>query len=306
MPNATVLIPRRLRMSLRLLLPKNKSALLDSWPREPRVYHRGVTELDRAVPLSLMDEYVSFDLLSPQYVAAVKDGQAVHPGRFSRDGKMIPGKLQGLAGQGYTLNLREIQRTIPYLAGVSRDIQSETGCANYAAAIITPPGKQGLRHHWDQWTGVITQLAGRKRWPLWRPVVEYPMGAYMSSPEVWTPELTERFATTPPDVEFELSPGDTLVVPRGWVHNPYSVSDDRSYHLTFALHERTRLWVAEKLIGLAIKDAHFRAEVPPSAFARETEAEIRKVRSLVIGFLRQADTATAAELIRKAAETENA
>ncbi|MEU1624291.1 cupin domain-containing protein [Streptomyces sp. NPDC020096] len=291
-------------MSLKLLLNDSAEELLTSWPTKPRTYQRGATDLDRTVTLALMDSYIAYDLLPPQCVAVVKDGQAVHPGRFSRGGRLIPGKVRILIGEGHTVNLREAQRSIPYLAQLSREIQQETGYSNHISAIITPPGRQGLTHHWDQFTGIVTQIAGRKRWPLWRPVVDRPMGDHLSSPQMWTPELQERLETTPPDMEFELAPGDTLVLPRGWVHNPYAMGGSTSFHLTFAIKERPWLWLAQQLIGLAIDDPSFRVGVPPTTFTGDLETGLLAARAMAIRFLRQFDPAVAAERIRKAAVSE--
>ena len=293
-------------MSLKLLLNGYADELLKSWPTEPRLYIRGTTDLDRQVPLSLVDTYIDCNIPNPQYVAAVKDGQALHPGRFSRDGELIPGKLRSLLGEGYTVNLREVQRLVPFLAQVSRELQRETNYSNHISAIITPPGKQGLRHHWDQFTGIITQITGRKAWPLWRPVVDHPMSEYLSSPKMWTPDLQKHLETNPPDIEYVLEPGDTLVLPRGWVHNPYSVGGGTSFHLTFAIKERSWLWLAQKMMDLAITEATFRAEVPSSDFAPGREDHVQCARSMAINFLQQLDLTRVAELIRKASVSEGA
>ncbi|TJZ41459.1 cupin [Streptomyces piniterrae] len=291
-------------MSLEVLLNDDVGELLGSWPTEPRVYHRGTTDLDRSVPLSLLDAYIDYGLLSAQYVAVVRDGQAVHPGRFSRDGALLPEKIRELVDEGHSVNLREAQRSIPYLAQLSSEIQRETGYPNHVSAIITPPGKQGLRHHWDQFTGIIAQLAGGKRWPLWCPVVDYPMDDYLSSPRMWSPELQEHFETSPPDVEFELAPGDTLIVPRGWVHSPHAIGSATSCHLTFAIRDRPWLWLVQQLVELAVEEQSFRMEVPPSAFTKDLENGVRAARSMVINFLGRLDPATAAARIRETAVSE--
>ncbi|MFI1962807.1 JmjC domain-containing protein [Streptomyces pathocidini] len=289
-------------MSLKVLLDDLAGEVLRVWPAEPRFHHRGATDLDRAVPLSLLDRYIDYDLLSPQYVAVVKDGTAVHPGRFSRDSKLVPGRVRDLIDEGHTANLREVQRSIPYLAQITREIERETGYPTYVSAIITPPHCQGLAHHWDQFTGVVAQIAGRKRWPLWKPVVDHPMEDYLSSPRTWTPELQQRLESTAPDAEFELTAGDTLVVPRGWIHSPHAIGSTTSYHLTFALRERPWLWLAQQLVGLAIEELSFRAALPPGGFAGGLEADVRAAQAMTIDFLERLESAAASARIRAAAD----
>ncbi|MDT0446756.1 JmjC domain-containing protein [Streptomyces johnsoniae] len=286
-------------MSLRLLLSDDPAELLRAWPHDPILYRRGRTELDDTVTLPLLYTYIDHALLDPRYVAALKDGLAVHPGRYTRDGQLLPAKLRALHEGGHTVNLREVQRAIPYLAELSANLRRETGYPNNVSAIITPPGSQGLTHHWDQFTGIITQLVGRKRWPLWRPVVDRPTGDYQASPSTWTPELQKRLEQSQADLAFTLTPGDTLVVPRGWLHSPHAIDlDEVSFHLTFAIHERTNLWLAQQLIGLAIEHAGFRSAIPPDlANLKKTVSEVREE---AIGFLRSLDPVYAAERLARA------
>ncbi|GAB2901350.1 JmjC domain-containing protein [Streptomyces mayteni] len=285
-------------MSLDLLVRNGSEELVGSWPAEPRLTRRPNTLLERAVTMALLDTYIDHGLLAPQHVAVVKDGQAVHPGRYSRDGVLRPGKLRALLAEGFTVSLREIQRREPYLAEMSVRIRDETGYPNHVSAIISPPGGRGLAHHWDQFTGIVTQLAGRKRWQLWRPVVECPTGEYLSSPDLWSPELQKRLEDSPPDAEFELVPGDTLLLPRGWLHNPFSVGAEASLHLTFALKERTWLWLAQQLLGMAIHDASFRGEVPPGTLGGELDGEISTAAAMAIDHLNRFDPVAAEEWVR--------
>jgi hypothetical protein len=290
-------------LSLALLVSDHADDLVRNWPAEPRLYRRGVTDLDRSVPLGLLDDHIDFGLLSPAYVAAVRDGQAVHPGRFSADGRMKPGALRALATEGYTINLRHLHDRVPFLAALCRGIEQQTGHPAYVSGIITPPGGTGLRHHWDQFTAIVTQLAGRKRWPVWAPVVENPTGDHLSSPQVWTPELQHRLENTPPDLQYDLEPGDTLVLPRGWIHSPRSVptSTETSYHLTFAVQERTWLWAMQQLLAPLIEDPAARAGIPPTALVGNPEEAARTARTRLLTALGQQDPGKTNPHLRRAA-----
>ncbi|WP_033347339.1 JmjC domain-containing protein [Kitasatospora aureofaciens] len=287
-------------MSLYELLGSAAESLLSDCPTEPQLYHRAAgSELDETITLRLMDCHIDHGLLNPTFTAAVKDGRAVHPGRFSKDGQMKPGKLRALFNDGHTVNLRELQRTVPYLAEVCRAIQDETGYSLYVSAIITPPGRQGLRHHWDQFIAVVTQMHGHKRWPIWRPEVDLPVDDYLDSPVMWTQEMQDRWDTTEPYAVYDLGPGDTLVLPRGWVHSPHCVKNETSFHLTFALRERTVLDLARELVVTALPQRDFRAGIAPRDLHGDAlVGTLRNVRKTLISYLDQVDLSATAETVK--------
>ncbi|MCX4505564.1 JmjC domain-containing protein [Streptomyces anulatus] len=111
---------------------------------------------------------------------------------------------------------------------------------------------------------VIVQISGIKRWQLWRPMFPSPMREYQESFRVWDPGFIPQWEAAGPDLEVDLRPGQSLLLPRGWVHNPHALdARARSTHLTFAIRERTPLWVAEKLVDRAIEKDAFRRVILP-------------------------------------------
>ncbi|RYJ29701.1 hypothetical protein CU044_1821 [Streptomyces sp. L-9-10] len=150
------------------------------------MYQRDTTELDRTVTSAFLNDYIATGCVPASEIAVVKaPGPSLNRDAFMTDGRTDPDKLRKLYRNGYTLRLGNLQRVIPFMARVSRAIQEETGYSNYVHAFLTPPGNQGLRHHWDQQMAVIVQAAGVKRWQLWRPPVEAPMREFNESWRVW-------------------------------------------------------------------------------------------------------------------------
>ncbi|WP_404868222.1 JmjC domain-containing protein [Kitasatospora griseola] len=278
-------------------------ALLRACPVEPAVYRRDGSELDERITLPFIGAYIDHGLTDPAFTAAVKDGKAVHPGRFSRDGRMSPGKLRELFESGHTVNLRYLQTRVPYVAELCCEIEAETGYTLFVSGFVTPPGAQGLRHHWDQFLAVVTQLHGRKRWPIWRPEVEFPVDEYLSSPTTWTAEMQERWNNTEPYAVFDLNPGDTLVIPRGWVHSPHCLPDDPdpSLHLTFALRERVPLDLAEALVHTALERPEFRAGIAPCRLTPENlPGTLTDVLAQTVRHLATTDPADVTDTVRAA------
>jgi len=295
-------------MSLSLLLPEDGvTALLTSWPSEPLVFDRGVTELDRTITPELLDHYIDTGCVHADEIALVKSGPSLHPDCHRTHGRTDPAKLRKLYGDGYTIRLGNLQRVIPFLADAARAIQQETGYSNYLHAFLTPPRSQGLLHHWDQQMAVIVQIEGTKQWQLWRPEYPSPMREYQESFRVWNPDFIPKWETAGPDMEVILRPAQSLLLPRGWVHNPHVLdSDERSVHLTFAIRERTPLWLAEKLIAAAIEKPEFRSVILPGDLLSTTDlaGRVQEARQALVAYLAEVDVSRLAPAVRQAAVTE--
>lgn len=294
-------------MSLNLLLPEpGVTALLTSWPDEPCVYEREAGELDRVINPETIDHYLDTGCVPADEIAVVSDGTALHPDRHRTAGRTDPAKLRSLYEDGHTIRLGNLQRVVPFLADVSRGIQQETGYSNYSHAFVTPPGSQGLLHHWDQQMAVIVQIAGVKRWQLWRPKFPAPMREHQESFRVWQPDFIPEWEAVGPDREVDLRPGQSLVLPRGWVHNPHTLdAQDRSIHLTFAIRERTPLWVAEKLVSCVIeKDAFRRVILPRDFTGPQLPRHVRDIRQALVEHLAGLDVDDFARLLARTAVSE--
>ncbi len=297
-------------MSLSLLLPQKAvlELLTGPWPEAPSVHERDSTGLDKIFTPDFFESWVFTGCVPAGEIAVVKaPNPSLNPAVIKTNGRTNGAKLRHLYGQGYTLRFGNLQRVIPELHEVSRQIQTETGYSNYVHAFLTPAAEQGLRHHWDQQLAIITQMAGVKRWQLWKPVVEAPMRHFAESTTVWDERWRERWTEVGPDVEVDLTAGQSLIVPRGWVHNPYSADTDQgSCHLTFALRERTPYWIAEQLLeGLLERPEFRRVLLPDEVIGDSTAVSLHEVRRLLArAFSEPADSETIAKSLKAAALSE--
>ncbi|MEU0739131.1 cupin domain-containing protein [Streptomyces sp. NPDC006134] len=293
-------------MSLRLLLPpEGVKDLLASWPDQPRVYERGRTKVDEAMSLDHFTELIETGCVPPDEIAVIKAGPSNRTA-FLTNGRTDPTKLSRLRDQGYTIRFGNMQRWLPAFHRISQDIQQETGYSNYMHAFLTPAGEQGLLHHWDQQMAVIVQVAGTKTWQLWKPPVEAPMREYQESFRVWREEFIPMWEAAGPDLTVELTAGQTLLLPRGWVHNPHALDQEQpSLHLTFAIRERTPLWLAEQLIARAIEEPDFRRILLPAHLELPALVDqLRDTRQALTSFLSKLDMTEMAQRTRLAALTE--
>ncbi|MER7841447.1 cupin domain-containing protein [Streptomyces sp. NPDC096040] len=270
------------------------------------MYNRGRTDMD-TITADWLWEHVRLSCVPAEEVRAVKaDVPSITAHAFSTYGRLDGDRLRGLYERGYTIRLGNLQRCMTAVARLSRGIQQETGYSNYVHAFMTPPGQQGLRHHWDQQMAVIVQLEGIKRWELWAPVVDAPMRTFNDSGAVWRPEWVDDWERRGPDQAVLLEPGQSLLLPRGWIHNPLVPKDGKdSVHLTFAIRERTPYWLAEQLLEQVIKDPELRRVIRPGdLLGAALPNQLAEVRQQLLHHLRTTDLAALAEQIAHTALTD--
>ncbi|MFF8813187.1 JmjC domain-containing protein [Streptomyces pactum] len=285
-------------MSLRLLLPDPDACRAD----EPRRVRRGRTALDEWFGMDLMDDYIDTDCLPADHVLLPRDGRILERDHYVRDGRLVPGSVRHHLDQGHTLSLRNLQDVFPSFRRMCLAIQRETGYPCHANCYLTPPGARGLNWHWDPYTVVVAQVAGVKTWPLYRPVVTAPTREHLSFPMTTTSAaLRERFEETEPDMTFVLEPGDTLWLPRGWIHHPHVTGPAPSLHITFALRELTRYWLAHQLVDCLLTDNRMREALSTNALTTGgLEGVVRETRTLLSRSLASLDPDQLARAVRNA------
>lgn len=294
-------------MSLRLLLPDDAVVrLLAEWPDEVRVYDRPATELDHEINAKTLFDWIDTGCAPSAEIAVVKSPHIqLTPLAYSTHGRTDAVRLRKHYDNGFTIRVGNLQRVMPFMAHLTKAIQAETGYSNYAHAFFTPPGQQGLQHHWDQQMAIIVQVAGVKRWELWKPPVDAPMREFNESWRVWRDDWLTSWLETGPDRTVDLEAGQAMLLPRGWVHNPYNAGTEPSVHLTFAIRERTPYWVAEELLKTAIEDAEFRRIIlPGDVTGGGLHATVEDTRKRLIAHLERVDGAAFADTLRGLAGTQ--
>ncbi|WKU07159.1 cupin domain-containing protein [Micromonospora sp. HUAS LYJ1] len=290
-----------------ILGPELAAAVLGEWPESPRkVRLPNASPIGRAINARTIRGFLDAGCAPSNYVNVFHHGEGLHPARFTADDRVAPASVQLLLDQGCTIQLRELNRWFPPLSAICASIQAETGYSGYVTAFITPPSAQGLDYHWDQYLGIVVQLDGAKTWELFAPKVDAPYRDHSMSTNLWRDEWVEQWRQAGPDQTVKLAAGDVLVLPRGWVHNPHSLDATKtSVHLTFVLKERVPLWIAERLIGSAIRDPRFRAVIPPRELGpEEMPGTVENVRSLMIDYLTGLDVEELSGALLRAAQQE--
>ncbi len=159
---------------------------------------------------------------------------------------------------GATIVLQALHHTHPPVASFCRALEAELGQAVQANAYLTPRGSQGLPVHHDTHDVFCLQLAGDKRWLVYEPALELPLRDQRYTPELGRPGE--------PVLDLVLRPGDTLYLPRGWLHEALTSGSD-SLHLTVGAVAYTWLDAIRAALEECADDVELRRSVPADGVA---------------------------------------
>jgi ribosomal protein L16 Arg81 hydroxylase len=150
---------------------------------------------------------------------------------------------------GATLVLQGLHHTWPPLAEFCRLLEMEVGHPAQANAYFTPRDAQGLPVHHDTHDVFSLQVAGEKRWLVYEPALELPLKDQRYDTRMGEPGE--------PVHDITLQPGDTLYLPRGWLHQAMTSSTD-SLHITVGVKVYTWLDAFKAALGECEDDVRFR------------------------------------------------
>ena len=193
----------------------------------------------------------------------VKDGVPLPPSDYTDDIPWRPGSFTQIASverlgaefaAGATLVLQALHLWRPAVARYCRGLEMRLGFPVQANAYLTPAAAQGFAVHHDTHDVFVLQVAGRKRWRLYKPRLELPL-----KDQRWSQDLGE---VGPPIDDFTLEAGDTLYLPRGWPHEA-ETSHEEALHLTIGLHPPTRMDALRAALEGCADDIEFRRSLGP-------------------------------------------
>lgn len=131
---------------------------------------------------------------------------------------------------GATIVLQALHVHWRPVAVFCRQLEEALGVPVQANAYYTPRGSQGFAVHHDTHDVLVLQVAGEKRWHLADPLLELPLKHQRFSSDLGEPAAGGD--------ELVLRAGDTLYLPRGWLHSAETSATD-SLHLTIGTTAHT-------------------------------------------------------------------
>ncbi|MFE7462609.1 cupin domain-containing protein [Streptomyces sp. NPDC057499] len=187
--------------------------------------------------------------------------------------RMHPAALHEQLAKGATLVIDAVDEVIPGVQTLASDLEAALRSKVQVNLYASWTAREGFGVHWDDHDVVVVQIDGSKRWKLYGPTRTAPMHLDMAEPE---PPPEE------PTVEFVLTPGDVLYLPRGWWHAVSASEGERSLHLTCGLSTTTGadliVWLSEILRSNDI----VRADLPRFGTSGQKRETVSALRDLLV------------------------
>ena len=153
---------------------------------------------------------------------------------------------------GATIVLQALHHFWLPLARYCRDLEGTLGHPAQANAYYTPRGSQGLPVHHDTHEVISLQVSGEKRWLVYQPVLELPLKHQRYCKDLGGPGEAV--------LDVVLQPGDTLYLPRGWLHQALT-SDSDSLHITIGINVVPWIEAVRKALDLCESELEFRRSI---------------------------------------------
>jgi bifunctional lysine-specific demethylase and histidyl-hydroxylase NO66 len=190
----------------------------------------------------------------------VREGRQLSVGEYTSDVSWRPAftetvdvpRLLAEWEAGATIVLQALHVSWHPLAVFCRLLEEALGLPVQANAYYTPRGSQGFAVHHDTHDVLVLQVAGEKRWLLYEPLLELPL-----KHQRYSAALGDHGEPTDDVV---LRAGNTLYLPRGWLHEAKTSAHD-SLHLTIGITAHTWLDGAKGALEASEGELAFRRGV---------------------------------------------
>ncbi len=246
--------------------------LADYWEQQPLAVPRDEPgRFDDLISVADAERLVSSGSLRYPAFRMVKEGGQIGLAEYTTDlpwrphaftGSADPERVAAAFEDGATIVLQGLHLNWTPLAKFCRALEADLGHPAQANAYYTPRGSQGFAVHHDTHDVFVLQVAGEKHWRIYDPLLELPLKR-----QRYSKALGDH---GPPVLELTLRAGDTLYLPRGWLHDALTSETD-SLHVTVGVNVHTWIDAVRLALDECEDDVEFRRAVPAGG---EPEADL--------------------------------
>ena len=213
-----------------------------------------------------VDELLSRRGLRAPFLRIAHEGAVLPRQQFTGSGgagaeiadQVLDEKVLDRYAEGATLVLQGLHRLWPPLIDFAGALSAELAAPVGVNAYATPPASRGFATHYDTHDVFVLQVAGRKRWRIHAPVLPDPLEQQSSGRHL---DEVGASSDAPTALDVVLAPGDSLYLPRGWLHTAAALGE-QSLHLTLGVRAMNRYSLVGALLDLAREEVALRSGFP--------------------------------------------
>ncbi|CAF1469355.1 unnamed protein product [Rotaria magnacalcarata] len=154
--------------------------------------------------------------------------------RHNQEGRARPAVVWDAYNEGCSVRILNPHTYSTSVWKLLSILQEYFGSLVGANTYLTPPGSQGFAPHYDDIDAFILQLEGRKHWRVYNPLNDDEVLPLKSSHDLDKSVVDN----VKPCIDVVLEAGDLLYMPRGYIHQGYTLDDAHSLHLTVSCYQQ--------------------------------------------------------------------
>lgn len=244
----------------RLIAPMASAAFVESyWEQAPLVVSRSTPDsFADLLSIEAIDCILSTMRLRGRDLRIAQEGTLLPTSNYcgSSDGEDNIDLYRAFAlfSDGATLILNNAERFWAPLRELVAGLAQFFGGRVQANVYVTPPSSRGFTAHYDTHDVFLLQVAGAKSWRVCASSVALPLAA-----QPYDDRVAEKTDT---QQEFRLTVGDTLYLPRGFIHEA-TTQVETSAHITVGVF--APLWIdllSELIVTAGERDQDLRRSLP--------------------------------------------
>lgn len=248
----------------------------DYWEQRPLIVRRDLPDyFSGLLTFADVDHILATSPLGSSDLRVVHAGKHL-PVQSLRDGG-LPGSSPPIENvyreyrRGATLVFQALHERCESLGRITQSLASDLSASVQVNVYLTPRGEIGLPLHYDTHDVFVVQSHGSKYWTLYDRIIDLPLKSQ--------PYARESDEQRQPSCEFLLEAGDSLYLPRGFLHR-VEARDSDSLHLTIGIHPVTWASILRRNLEVAIEqDSRLREALPPG-FVDDAEIRSNAVKHL--------------------------